>query len=515
MSRLGTGQFKITYVREGDRYTLDKLRLILDCPRELDKENLEIDKKIRRLKKLKAIRIINPNNDVEDPDNLIQEYGEDYGTAAGCSRYWYSFTYVGVIVMDGRVILWCYPKYLLQNRNRWNPDPEDLKPEELAVVKESLRQVMSVLKKYERKNKNLMHESPRDISKTVLGNEEKESVNLGVMLYLLDDYYEYGLYTNTEEIHEWNGSGEIIWDRTINDACAMIVGGKPYYMNLQTRRRVTDDMDYFLRLHQCVMTSVSREMNNGLMPLFGYPSIEISEENLSDFGDESYIQHRIESELNVQFNTRKQNVLKAMSLYIRGRHLQDNDNITTYGTNIFYKVWEDICGTILCNKLGFTLSSPAVNLEAPPGALYNNTAKLIDAIEHPTWIGQPADATLIPDIITVSGGQFCIFDTKYYIPALEGPQAPQYQPGIESVTKQYLYQLAYKQLTEYNGIMVIKNSFIFPTEQDDVVNAGDVELKMMHNLGLENIQIIYLPAKVAYMHYLTGRPLSLSDLKLR
>ncbi|MCD8308026.1 MAG: LlaJI family restriction endonuclease [Clostridia bacterium] len=508
-------KLKTVYIREGDRYTLDRLRLILDCPKDQDKENLEIDKKIRRLKKLKAIRIIAPGDDTEDPDNPELDYGVDYGTAAGCTRYWYSFTFVGVIVMDGRVILWCYPKYLLQGRNRWNPDPEDLKPEELSRVKESLRQVVSVLKKYERQNRSVGHQSPDDISRTQLGKDEIDSENLGVMLYLLDDYYESGLYTNTEEIREWNGPGEIIWDRTINDACAMVVGGKPYYMEMQTRRQVTDDMDYFLRLHKCVMTAVSREMNSSLLSLFGYPPIELSEQDLSEFGDVHYIQYRIERELNVQFNTRKQNVLKAMSLYIRGRHLEDNDHITTYGTNAFYQVWEDICSVILRNRLNFTLSSPALNLKAPPGVPYSSRSKLIDVIEHPTWTGLPAEGTLIPDIITKSGGQFCIFDTKYYIPVLEGPQAPLNQPGIESVTKQYMYQLAYKPLTDYNGITVIKNSFIFPTEQDDVCNAGDVELKMLHSLGLENIQIICLPAKMAYAHYLTGRPLSLAELKLR
>ncbi|MCD8293779.1 MAG: LlaJI family restriction endonuclease [Clostridia bacterium] len=514
MSYAAPGKLKTAFVREGDRYTLARLRFILDCPKEEDPDNLEIDKKIRRLKKLKAIKVINPKDDIEDPDNLDQEYGVDYGTAAGCGKYWYTFTYVGVIVMDGRVVLWCYPKYLLQGRDKWNADP-DLSSGDMVKVKDSLRLVLDVLRKYSRTDKKIGHQSPEDISKTVLGREETESPNLGVMLYLLDDYYENDLYINTEEIREWNGPGEIIWDRTINDSYAMISCGKPYYMELQTRRQVTDDMDFFLRLHQCVMTAISREMGTELLSLFGYPPIELSEQDISDFGDEHYIQYRLERELNVQFNTRKQNVLKAMSLYIRGRHLQDNDHITTFGTNVFYKVWEDICGTILNNQLNFSLS--ALGLKVPPAASYHNFNKLIEAIEHPSWIGLAADATLIPDIITTakSKGVFYIFDTKYYIPTLEGPQAPQDQPGIESVTKQYLYQLAYRPLTDYNGFTVIKNSFIFPTEEDKIRNAGDVELKMLHSLNLENIQIIYLPAKVAYVHYLTGRPLDISELKLR
>lgn len=46
--------------------------------------------------------------------------------------------------------------------------------------------------------------------------------------------------------------------------------------------------------------------------------------------------------------------------------------------------------------------------------------KLINLIEKPKWsvADKEAEDTLIPDLITISGEQFIIFDAKYYTPVL-------------------------------------------------------------------------------------------------
>ena len=50
--------------------------------------------------------------------------------------------------------------------------------------------------------------------------------------------------------------------------------------------------------------------------MFNIATVELSEEQVDDFGDDDYILYRIQNELNVQYNTRKQLVLKAMYAYI-------------------------------------------------------------------------------------------------------------------------------------------------------------------------------------------------------
>jgi len=64
-------------------------------------------------------------------------------------------------------------------------------------------------------------------------------------------------------------------------------------------------------------------------------------------------------------------------------------------------------------------------------------------------------------------------------------------PGIESVTKQYLYQLAYKDFVEKQKIDTIKNCFLLPDEGSEFVNKGHVSMEMLNSLGLEDIQIVF------------------------
>ncbi len=54
------------------------------------------------------------------------------------------------------------------------------------------------------------------------------------------------------------------------------------------------------------MTKFSKELEESDLPeLFNIVTVELSEEQLEDLGDEDYILYRIQNELNVQYNTRK------------------------------------------------------------------------------------------------------------------------------------------------------------------------------------------------------------------
>lgn len=112
--------------------------------------------------------------------------------------------------------------------------------------------------------------------------------------------------------------------------------------------------------------------------------------------------------------------------------------------------------------------------------------------------------TLVPDLITIREDRFYIFDAKYYKAKLEQGQYPKGQPGIESVTKQYLYQLAYKKFIEKHGFASVENCFLLPIEEDMIIDKGSVRLEMLSELGLEDIKIRLVPAIMAYKHYLSG-----------
>lgn len=184
------------------------------------------------------------------------------------------------------------------------------------------------------------------------------------------------------------------------------------------------------------------------------------------------------------------------------------------GTNSFNLVWEDVCKVILNDRLEERIG----NLQLPEGLKegYNRKDKLIDLIEKPLWTetGKCAADTLIPDIISIDCGQFVIFDAKYYNAVLNTGDSPKRQPGIESITKQYLYQLAYKKFIEDHGFYRVRNCFLLPTEEDAILEKGEAVLKMLENLGLENIKVRFIPAKQAYQHYLAGTKMDIAKLNL-
>ena len=156
-----------------------------------------------------------------------------------------------------------------------------------------------------------------------------------------------------------------------------------------------------------------------------------------------------------------------------------------------------------------------LNLPTPLNEKYDKNIRLIDLIEKPLWTaaGITAADTLIPDLVAIKDDQFIIFDAKYYNPVLEKGCIPQGQPGIESIIKQYVYQLAYSSFINDHGFRQVKNCFLMPTENDTIENKGEVSLHILHSLGLQNILVRLIPANTAYMLYLSGQKMKLTDLR--
>ena len=113
-----------------------------------------------------------------------------------------------------------------------------------------------------------------------------------------------------------------------------------------------------------------------------------------------------------------------------------------------------------------------------------------------------------------TGNQFIIFDAKYYNAQLVPGDAPKGQPGIESVTKQYLYQLAYQKFIADHGFSMVKNCFLMPTENKEIENRGEVSMEILSSLGLQNIKVRFLPAEMVYEYYLSGRKMCIGLLNL-
>ena len=161
-----------------------------------------------------------------------------------------------------------------------------------------------------------------------------------------------------------------------------------------------------------------------------------------------------------------------------------------------------------------------LKLPVPLKEDYNRRQKLIELIEKPLWTitGKCAKDTLIPDLVSIckvnEQHQFIIFDAKYYNAHLEKGIVPTGQPGIESITKQYLYQLAYQRFIEDHKFSSVKNCFLLPTENNEIVDKGEVRMEMLSNLGLQDIKIRLIPATMAYDLYLSGSKMDMERLDL-
>lgn len=477
-----------SFVREQKRYSLHQLKDVIHCSLE---NTVRIIRKLKEYGVLKAVKSTEQQKDLSDLSNADIIVAD---VETNESEYLYVFTFVGVIVVSG-CVLKCYPKYL----------PDNSQP------LDELKQILKVLEKYSSREQPIK-----------MFNESSDSSTfnqLAVILFLLNDYFENGIYTNTEDIVETNGDGEILWDKTINETFTLISHNRPFYPNLLTRKRVTNDYDYFKRLHECLLTIISKDLKNaGLADLFEMTDIDLTDEELDEFGDKEYILYRIEKELSCQFNTRKQLLLKTIYAYIdQSSSLYDTDCLSLFGSNSFNLVWEKVCAEILDNQLEKPLSALTLPIPVQKNEPLSEV-KLINLIEKPKWSVTDIDSedTLIPDIITISDGQFIIFDAKYYTPVFVHGRPPKNQPGIESVTKQYLYQLAYKKFISEHGFdkKNIKNCFLMPTAKTMVEKMGTVTLKMFEALELQAIKVRYLPASMAYEHYLCGRKVELNILDL-
>lgn len=475
-----------SFFQEQKEYTLTNI-----CEK-LGSSQHELIPIISKLKKFGILKLVKANEQPKNMSALSEIDIEIPDDDIGKEDYLYIFTFVGVVLVS-EYVLKCYPKYLLTKQE----------------PKEELCQVLKVLEK---------NGSNDQIVKMFYNTNENGSFNLlAVLLFLIHDYYGNGLYSNTEDIVKINGSGEILWDKTINETFTYISNNRPYYPELITKKRVNNETDYFKCLHECILTKISREMKTAeLLDLFEFTEIELTDVELEDFGDTEYIVYRLEKELSTQFNTRKQLVLKALSAYLSNyKSTNETDSVSVFGTTSFNLVWEDVCANILGNQL----ECPLANLHLPSSELnekYKLSDKLIDIIEKPYWTitGETATKTLIPDLITINDNQFIIFDAKYYTPILESGKTPERQPGIESVTKQFLYQLAYQSFIKDHCFSDVINCFLMPTEKQEVENKGKVTMKMFKDMNLKDIEVRYIPASTAYHHYLSSTKMDLSELQL-
>ena len=441
----------------------------------------EQEKILKGLIELKLIKKISKISDLEledllDIDRIKIEKGDIL----------YRFTYVGMISIEDNSFI-IYPKYLKD---------ETIEKERINnYIK--LKEILKVIRKY---NKSKQQEQ------FFSSDDNSSNFNLiTLVLELLEDYYQNGLYFNEEKIIEFNGEGEILWNKTINENIAYFNTNKrPLYLDFYTSNSQINEEDFFRRLHSYILTDSCKKVET-LLNILDVEPVNISTQDLEDFGDTDYILYRLNNEENRQFITRKKKVLEMLKVYILKKENSNRDNnISFVGVNSFNFVWEEVCSVALGNSLNKTLKEVSLS--------NNDSRTLLEIIDKPKWKAKPSGNefekdTLKPDIVIINNiinKELEIYDAKYYNIDFSS-KGIKGQPGIGDITKQYLYELAYFK----KGFNIVKNAFIMPidSETETDIYLGEVNLELF-NILLENgyklkpIEVILKPCSHMYQKYL-------------
>lgn len=435
---------EVCYLQELSYWTAQSLSVRLDV-------DIEFANELIRVLAARGILKLKSNDEIDEYDLL----GSDTVDVRGK----YQLVFVGLAIYKD-VVLVVYPKYFGDS----------------APTIGQMRVVFKVI---------MRASGAKPQAMVVTEDGMSSNDRLALTLAILDMYSEYGEYANHRREHCANGSGDISWERTIERHQPFLSGGAPVYLDYETVYTAQDQSDFMTRLHRAVVTKCSADMRAcGISDFLAIDDIELSDEAIDDLGDIATLEYKIDNEMGVQYVTWKQDLLRLLRAYVLEPNAMVPTNIAVcLGTSSFYHVWELGCKAAFGDQLDVPLNKLPIKLNDYWAK--RSTETLLSIIPKPRWyVYEDGEcsysgvaSTLIPDTVAIwqgdVGGTFAIMDAKYYTPSLEG--APRRVPGVESVTKQHLYQAAYRKFVLDCGFERVTNVFLVPTCASETTLMGKVE----------------------------------------
>ena len=457
---------KVNKLQELKLYNISELQSIFDLPEDKTREilkTLAYKNIVRKISKNLSNAELEELNNGESFEQLNKEFEGDN----------YKFKFVGIITVKD-VCLITYPKYITEFDENFDKDNKIIK------------QLIEVMRKYESKEQKQF----------LSNNEENKNYNLlALAIDLYDDYHVNGLYSNEKTIIEENGEGEILWDKTINEKDAYFINDVPFYLDFFSVNKETNEEDFFRRLHRCIITESYSKIEE-IFDILDYEPINISDDEIDYFGDKEYIMTRLNQEMSIQFIDKKQKQLNMMKNYfLETENSNEDEEIKFIGTTSFNLVWEKVCAIVLGNSLDKKLEDLGLDI-------IDNTENITlkEVIPKPKWKVSNSKEhrsakTLIPDLIVYDkeDRSISIYDAKYYNIILTEKLLKNY-PGVEDISKQYLYELAYRDLIKRNNLKIKENAFIMPTVEFEIFSKS---------LELKDIKIVLTPATRMFEKYLS------------
>lgn len=466
------------WVREMQRRSAEELKDLLGID-----DIQELRDAVDKLHDANILRTIRKENRQKESANEDESDPWDKQHLEG---YTYHFHYVGII-QYGQALLYVLPKYCNEVDSQTEVTTEDMRWEPFKLV-------MQVIEQYEK-------------SKRELGLEEDEQLwedSLHVMVELVSDYVENGVYRDDEHVDEINGKGRILWQRTIQKTLPFIQDGEPIYMELHTRRKREDDQNFFTRMHHYLAHQAWSALHTvRLDSLLSLPDIPAPEDSDSDFSEKEYMLDSIHAELSQQFDSRRRYLLQLMERFLDRKEETFSNGFHTFGKTEFHTVWEEAC------RVAFGMEK--------------STTGMMEASKpHWQFVGAQnvfRGSALEADMVKVDGRKLTILDAKYYVPdsSKTEKEIVAAMPGIGDIIKQQLYELALrKTLTEDETKVKVANAFILPLRDDEKavgeVTLGKVEIPMLADLGLAPVELVKYPPQTIWGAYLDHVPINIPGM---
>ncbi|UXV37761.1 LlaJI family restriction endonuclease [Staphylococcus simulans] len=402
-------------------------------------------------------------------------------------RVRFDFNLVGLLILPNNTCIISYPKYI-----------SDFNIElDIKNNYKKFKQIMKVIEKYKHKN-----------AQDVFGIDTINNIqndNIGVQLSILKRFYEMGLFHKEVDIISSGEEGQILWNNTISNITPFIVGQTPVYLDFYTQKIQEDSLNIIRLIHSIIITEISSEFKN-ILEVIGYYPVIMTEKSFDDIGGKDYAYNLVEKELRSQYVTKNKELLKELLCYIKQVKYHTHNEVKFYGTSSFNLVWEDVCRAVYHNHLEYTFEKLGI---LNPGKNSSNQITMKEYIEKPQWLMPDdtfinANSTLELDVLNIQNGEFNIYDAKYYNVYFENGRI-QGQPGVSDITKQYLYQLLFKDVIKHNEL-VPSNNFIIP--KDELENDNELytvsKMNMFHDLeeNLREINVIARDCQNIYKEYL-------------
>lgn len=400
---------KTLILQENNEYNFRELLDIFECD---DTNLIEILNILSR----KRIVQINKNNIINyDLQNLSFNQTNIYVNDT------FNFRYVGVIyVLD--TILIIYPKYI------------DNYLEDASNGYIFLNKILNVIKKYYDDYQSLNYSDSYD---TCNLNE------FSLLITILNDFLENGLYSRDVSIIQNCIDGEINWEQTMENNISYTINNQIWYLDYYSQI-IKQEKSYINQLHIYVIKEIYNKLKD-ILDILNYPTINLPNESIINFDDSNYIINMINLELGQQFNTHKIRILELLRTYfLNCFKISEEENLRLYGTSNFNIVWEDVCRKYYQFKMNLNF----YNLEKISPIikdLDNNTEYVLLNAFRPDFI------------LSNKEQEFFIFDAKYYKVNINEICSIM---SINDISKQFIYELLVR---EVNTSSKIYNFLVFPT----------------------------------------------------